>query len=563
MPSKKPFVLYIEIEEEITAIVDKIKRVRHKNIHLAVPVKAAIFHSLINLKILKKKLQELDKNGIIVTQDPIGIKLARQIKLEAITKIQLDPKEKGDQKQKPALVNAESTQLGTDKPYLRKENKSTLGDILHKIKHKNTKVAPSPEKIKPLPPLSAANKKSIFLIITASIFLFLFISYIALPGCKIYIRPRSEVLEQPVNLVLADAEINKAQLQNHPLFTVPSYPIEKTFEKKIVFETQSKDFIGTNSSGKIKIINTATRDWPLKEKTQFESPEGIIFRMTSGVIVPSAKDEKNGEIWVDVIADPFDKDENLVGARGNIAPTKFTIRKLSEYNQQLIWGVSEAPMTGGLTKFHHIVREEDVELAQKHVEEELEVAAREELKKFLAERNNINRTNLVLINDSNYINREVSEIKFPENILNQELDKFEIYTKVKVQSIAFNYDLFWNILSRELRTRVHPDMQLREDYIDKQSITYQIIDENKSLKQLKLSVKIKGIQEYTIEPTSESGLRFSQKIQENIAGLPIIEAENYLSNLPEVAEVEISVWPFWSSTLPKVPSNIQIKLKED
>jgi hypothetical protein len=150
----------------------------------------------------------------------------------------------------------------------------------------------------------------------------------------------------------------------------------------------------------------------------------------------------------------------------------------------------------------------------------------------------------------------------PENIIGQDLEKFEIYTKMKVKSIAFNYDLFLDILKRDLKSRVHPDMQLREDLIADDAIVYKVIDENKNLKQLKLSVSIKGVQEYSIEPTSESGVRFSNKIKNKVSGLSITEAENFIDNLPEVAEAEIVIWPFWSSTLPKLSENINIRLKQ-
>ena len=57
-PAKK--ILYIEIDDEVTSIYDKLVKLKYKNIYLVVPQRAVIFQSAINLKILKRKAEDLN-----------------------------------------------------------------------------------------------------------------------------------------------------------------------------------------------------------------------------------------------------------------------------------------------------------------------------------------------------------------------------------------------------------------------------------------------------------------------------------------------------------------------
>ena len=79
-------VIYVELDEEITSIFDRIKRAPGKALALVIPRRAIALQSVINLKILKKKIDETGKEIIVVTSDPIGLMLAQRAGLKAIEK---------------------------------------------------------------------------------------------------------------------------------------------------------------------------------------------------------------------------------------------------------------------------------------------------------------------------------------------------------------------------------------------------------------------------------------------------------------------------------------------
>ena len=86
LPTKK--VVYIEIDDEITSIYEKIRHLKMKNIYLVVPKRAVLFQSIVNLKILKRKAEDLNKNIYIITNDHNGIHLAGKIGLTVYDKLE-------------------------------------------------------------------------------------------------------------------------------------------------------------------------------------------------------------------------------------------------------------------------------------------------------------------------------------------------------------------------------------------------------------------------------------------------------------------------------------------
>ena len=71
-------VLYVELDEEITSIFERIQRLNYQDVYLVVPQRAVLFQSIVNLNILKKKIEECGKSLSIITSDIIVMRLAHQ-----------------------------------------------------------------------------------------------------------------------------------------------------------------------------------------------------------------------------------------------------------------------------------------------------------------------------------------------------------------------------------------------------------------------------------------------------------------------------------------------------
>lgn len=74
-------VIYIDVEDDITTIISKIKRSKERIIALVPPRRAGVLQSAVNMRLLTKTAQSADKRIVLVTNDAVltGLAAASQI----------------------------------------------------------------------------------------------------------------------------------------------------------------------------------------------------------------------------------------------------------------------------------------------------------------------------------------------------------------------------------------------------------------------------------------------------------------------------------------------------
>ncbi|MGH7158228.1 MAG: hypothetical protein ACREGD_04150 [Candidatus Saccharimonadales bacterium] len=84
-------VIYIDVEEEITAIIDKLQASPQKIVALVLPKRAAAFQSVVNMKLLKRSADRAKKNLVLITSDPNLLPLVGGVGLHAAKNLQSKP----------------------------------------------------------------------------------------------------------------------------------------------------------------------------------------------------------------------------------------------------------------------------------------------------------------------------------------------------------------------------------------------------------------------------------------------------------------------------------------
>ena len=59
--------IYIDVDEEITGIIDKIQESDKKVVALVLPKRASVFQRIVNLKLLKRSADKASKNIVLIT----------------------------------------------------------------------------------------------------------------------------------------------------------------------------------------------------------------------------------------------------------------------------------------------------------------------------------------------------------------------------------------------------------------------------------------------------------------------------------------------------------------
>ncbi|MBU1017528.1 hypothetical protein KKA33_00690 [Patescibacteria group bacterium] len=562
-------IVYVEIDEEVTSVFDRIKNIWKKEIWLVIPRKAILFQSAVNLKILRKKLSEEKKKLIIVTTDRNGRHLAEKIGLPVMNRVEVEkaeaPSDESPQMKIQPIQAHRNIVSEEETPKRFSEKKISIRELIQEFRLKDRKHKKSDENPAHSFRFARPSRKFLILIMITSFSLFMLIGYIALPSATIYIRPKFDNIDFTVNVTLADKRKNQTLLKENQPHVIASEIINTTTKQTKIFNTASKEFEGKNATGTIKIVNTSDDPWDLKEGTRFQTDDGLVFRIPKGVIVPPREQDEEGNAAPGILvsyvkADPFDIYGEPIGERANIPATRFTIPGLSKYNQRLIWGESEEPMTGGVTSYRFVVTGDDIRSAEKQIENNLILMAKEDLRTYIDEMNKLSQSQLVLLDDSRYLKTNLVDLRYSEDLEGSYREKFEVFAKIEAEGVAFDSEQLFAILKKELSTRTHPDMRLREGSINQESITYEVIDEDELLGQIKITAIIVGIEEFDIDSSTVAGARFGSRVKEKILGLSIEEAENLVGNFSEVDAVEVKTWPLWINKIPRVPEGIEIKL---
>jgi hypothetical protein len=564
-------IFYCEIDDEVTMIFDRVKSTKLKDIYLVVPRQATIFQSLVNLKILKRKVEEAGKKIHIITDDVNGVHLTHQAGIPVYERLETQggyvPTPE-DEKMRITPLRATVNAVDDETPTRLSEKKLSISELLGRGRKRRIplvssalsffKKEKSDKEMKFV--VVSPNRQALIALITISFVLVLIIFYVALPGSTIYITPKSDVIDHTVNLTFADYDANKAELDSHPPNVLASHTITTTIHRTILQGASGKIFQGTNAKGRLTVSNTDPRPWPLIASTRFQTPDGVVFRLQQAVTIPGARGGESGSLDVDVLADQFDAYGQPVGARGNIPPTKLFLPGLSPENQKKISAASTVAFSGGTTAIKNKIAKEDLEAATNKLKQDLQSSVEAELTKAIQDKNAAmsDRAKFTLLTGKLAYTISDPRISLPVDVIDKEMDHFEASGEIDVTGIYFNLNDVLQIMKDELKIRKNPDKRIVK--VDDSSITYHIFDVDNATKKYKVTANLKGLEEFDINPSRQAGERLIQKIKEHVVGRKIQDAKDYILNLPEVAAVDIKNWPVWAPTIPSIPDNISVQL---
>ena len=497
----KSKILYLEIDEEVTSIVDRMKSLRNKSIMLVIPNRATLLQSIVNLKLLKKQAEKIGKDLSVVTTDKTGRNLASQVGLTVYASVDTDktvdtgvfenseinlgkkderepsqessglPKldemynstlsalEKSKQlRSKIGLDQEEIEEVPVEKTIEEvKENVTSTAPeesreykAKKQVRYKNTRAKSEVTTLKMLSP----NKKLLYLMFSFSLVILLIVGYFVLPNATIEVQPKLEPISYTTNVTMLDVTRYANVLKDgEALKMIGSYPVEiKELTLTQDVPATGKRSVGKRSQGTITVRNKVGRTWDFVKNTRFRSADGIIFRTTKAVRVLG-----NQEADVLVIADDIDENESPVGERGNLEPTEFTIPGLAGSSPQYVDGYSKTAFTGGTNEFENIVLKGDIEAAKEIIKEKLFEIAEEKIVERIEKENKDRGLNLKLFktgkNDAD-IRKEVLNVTVDNSIVGKVMDSFNVYATVKLTGVAYDVNEVVEIMEKGLKDMV-------------------------------------------------------------------------------------------------------------
>jgi hypothetical protein len=88
-PSKD--TIYIDVDDEITAVIDKVDASKHKIVALVLPKRASTFQSIVNMRLLKRSAENAGKNVVLITNESALLPLAGAAEIHVAKNLQSKP----------------------------------------------------------------------------------------------------------------------------------------------------------------------------------------------------------------------------------------------------------------------------------------------------------------------------------------------------------------------------------------------------------------------------------------------------------------------------------------
>lgn len=401
--------------------------------------------------------------------------------------------------------------------------------------------------------LLSVPKLRIFSLVGLSIILFFVVIFRLLPSAEVHVRPRQESVSQTINifLVQSGAGLNLSQRVRR----MPLVPFVVDLHQSVTIDHVSKEFIGTSATVELTIINKANEQYSLRGGTRFTNQAGMVFRIQEHAIV-----DPGAEVTVRAKADDLDLYGQIIGDRGNVpAGLKWEIPGLSPEERVRVYAENKKAGVGGTTAYRTVMRQEDIDFAQKKLEKDLLTAAQEMVNEKISEYNAEHPGEFLRLLNYGVLTRTTyKDFVFPTQFLGQVVTSFPIEGGIRYTAYAYDADAIFAMLQTELHSHVRAGRRIVDRNLDRDHLVTSVIDYDDDLSWVKLTVDLVAIEEYILDPLSPAGALFGKKIRERVTGVSIEEALRVIRNMPEVERVSISQWPPWNNSMPRIPSHISI-----
>lgn len=561
-PSNKD-TIYIDIDEEITGIIDKVRGSSGKIVALVLPKRASAFQSIVNMKLLKRSADNAKKHLVLVTSESSLMPLAGAVGLHVAKTPQSKPEipaapladdgsEEMIDEDSPAAFSAaaaankpvgelasQASKPGDDMETLEldEDDEAALaagapllpvaGAIAGTKKpKKNSKLAvPNFERFRLLLALGIVG---IILLITGLVF-----ALSVLPKAQIAIKTNASTVNVGLDLVL-DTAAKEVDTESG---TIPAKLVsqQKTSTQQAPATGQRNN--GERAKGEVRISNCSDEDELTIPAGTGVSSNGLTFITQNTVTFELSGKTSRGCVSRDgVTAQTVSVTAQAGGAKYNLpAATNFTVASV-----QGVEAASTEEFTGGTDVIVKVVTQADIDAAKQKISA-AEGSIKQDLRKLLQ------GDNLTAI---------TSTYAAAQPKLTNSAEAGSVADNVTVTSTT-NYSMF-GIKQDDLEKVVKADIDRQID-TKKQDILNNGIDEAT----YRVANRTETVAEVDFETVATAGPDLKiDDLKKQVAGKKPGDIKQMLQNVPGVTDVQVVLSPFWVNSVPKKTEKITITIAD-
>jgi len=520
-------VIYIDIEDDITAIIGKLKSSSKKIVALVPPKRASVFSSFVNLKLLKKAAKDADKRLVIVTADESLTTLAGGLGLYVAKNLQTPPAVP-EVESRPSVPSAVIQAGGVAAP-VSTSDKATTPDV-----SKKSKKLKALDSGKRLPNFNRFRK---WLLIGGAVL----VALLLLWWWAFFIAPTAEVVisadqtrirtEFGLGVVLegdADSSDDSPEISGQR----QSVELKQTAQATATGEKNK----GKKASGQMTITNCSSQNYSVSKGDGF-SASGQTFISTESATVPQSgysftpggfTCDEDGQASVDVVATSPGGDYNLSAQSYQISGSPNNIQ------------ADGSTMSGGTDNIVAILTREDVERALASLSEDN--TSRSEIIEQLTQEFS---GEVYLFDDT--FEDETNDPKATPDI-GSETDSAKIVATQTYSIVGVSHSELESIITGQFESELKQQQAVTNTGIDDMVPT--ITDENDQ--KITFNIISNGLAGPDLDIA---------RLKDELTSRRYSDALSYVDQLPSVNDVEISLSPIWVGSMPRSSSKITVTIE--
>jgi len=548
--------VYIDVDDEITTIIDKVKQAPGKIVALVLPKRATVLQSIVNMKLLKKSAVASNKSLVLITSEGGLMPLAGVVGLHVAKSLQSKPEIPPMPDQR---ITSEAEEIVSDDSELEEpevDNQKTVGELAgvkeeetETIELDNTEEAPkSKDKKKASAALAKKFKvpdfdkfrTGFFLGILALIVLVVgwIFAYIVMPKAKITIKTDTSSVPTTFTFT-AKTEATTVDVAGKIVPAV-SKEVKKTDTEKTT-ATGKKD-TGTKASGTVTIRNCDYSDGFTVPAGSTFTTSGKSYISSESVTVPkfsgnssncSLSGSNSGKATVNVTAQSAGDSYNIGASQYNVPGIPSSAK---------VDAVGSA-MTGGTSKVVTVVSQDDVDAAAAKMKGKQDQAADTELTALMVNGNLYGLTETKVTSDP--------KITSTPAVGQEATGEVTVTAETTYTMLGVKKEDLTALIDKEVEAKIDTAKQSVLDHGLNTAVARQESRKNANEAVLNFQTSV------------SAGPKLDETaLKEQVRGKKKGDVQKEIGSIPGVKEVEVKYSPFWIYKTPKASKKITIVIEK-
>ncbi len=552
--------IYIDIDDEITSIIDKVQNSPKKIVALVLPKRAGVFQSIVNMKLLKRTADTEKKNVVLITSESALMPLAGAVGLHVAKTPQSKPaippapmaaraaanapEDENAELDKAASVGslsgvADDEAIEVDNTEMTAESGgaggsgAAAGAAAAGKKGKKGKGAASKKKFK-IPNFEKFRSK-LFLGIAAVLLLVVgyVMAFMVLPKAKVTLKTDTSNLDTNLTII-ADTNAQRIDKEGG---IIPA--INKEFRKtdtEKVAATGEKN-LGKKATGSVtlSLSNCSSQQLSISAGTTVSTGNISYVTQESATLqsVEIGGDCRN-EDFPNISSRTVDVVAQSPGERYNVDSNKsFTVAGYSAVS-----ATNDDAMSGGTDKIVKIVTQDDVNKAKDAITKRVGDEAPKELKEDIQDEGYMPieetlKAGTPTVTSSPEVGAEANEVTITSTT---------VFTMLGVKENDLK-----TLVEEDAKEKIDPETQvIRDNGLSKANIRVEQVNPS-------------GQTTLALQTIVVAGPELNEdSLKKEIAGKKRGEIQDMLRKRPGVNDVEVAYSPFWVQSTPKSADKITI-----